>query len=73
LSHSYFRIPGGQVWAGNPAKYVRDTDGDETAMIEKAAEMYVDVADKHKTEFLPYGTAYLDEGTYVDELAVESK
>ena len=35
-------------------------------MITKTAEAYADVADKHATEFLPYGTAYLDEGTYVD-------
>ena len=67
------RIPSGQVWSGNPATYLRDTDDDETAMITKTAEAYVDVADKHMTEFLPYGTAYADEGTYVDPYAVEAQ
>jgi carbonic anhydrase/acetyltransferase-like protein (isoleucine patch superfamily) len=67
------RIPSGQVWSGNPATYLRDADEDEAAMITKTADAYADVADKHATEFLPYGTAYLDEGTYVDPYAVEAK
>jgi len=68
-----YRIPSGQVWSGNPAKYLRDVDDDEATEITKAAQAYVDVGDKHATEFLPYGTAYIDEGTYVDPYAVETK
>ena len=52
------------MWSGNPATYQRHTDEDEIGHITKTAEMYQQVADKHATEFLPYGTAYLDEGTY---------
>ena len=73
LSNSFHRIPSGQVWSGNPATYLRDADEDEAAMITKTADAYADVADKHATEFLPYGTAYVDEGTYVDPYAVEAK
>jgi carbonic anhydrase/acetyltransferase-like protein (isoleucine patch superfamily) len=73
FSNSFHRIPSGQVWSGNPATYLRDADEDEAAMITKTADAYADVADKHATEFLPYGTAYVDEGTYVDPYAVEAK
>ena len=59
------------MWSGNPATYQRDTEEDEIGHITKTAEMYQQVADKHATEFLPYGTAYLDEGTYVDPYAVD--
>lgn len=54
------RIPSGQLWAGNPAKYVRDISDDEVADITKQAKDYVAVAATHSDEFLPYGTAYLD-------------
>jgi carbonic anhydrase/acetyltransferase-like protein (isoleucine patch superfamily) len=54
------RIPSGQLWAGNPAKYVRDISDDEAADITKQAKEYVAVAASHSDEFLPYGTAYLD-------------
>lgn len=54
------RIPSGQLWAGNPAKYVRDISDDEAADITKQAKEYMGVAASHSDEFLPYGTAYLD-------------
>ena len=57
------RIPGRQVWGGNPAAYVRDVREDEMEGIQKQADYYAEVGNKHATEFLPYGSAYLDEGT----------
>ena len=57
------RIPTGQVWGGNPAVYVRDVQEDEMVGIQKQADYYAEVGNKHATEFLPYGSAYLDEGT----------
>lgn len=54
------RVPSGQLWAGNPAKYVRDISDDEVADIQKQAAEYKGIADTHNDEFLPYGTAYLD-------------
>lgn len=54
------RVPSGQLWAGNPAKYVRDISDDEVADILKQAAEYKGIADTHNDEFLPYGTAYLD-------------
>ncbi|TMW57095.1 hypothetical protein Poli38472_003020 [Pythium oligandrum] len=54
------RIPSGQLWAGNPAKYVRDISDDEVSDITKQAKEYKGIAQTHSDEFLPYGTAYLD-------------
>jgi len=48
----------GQLWAGNPAKYVRDISDEEVAGIEKQARHYGDLAAEHDSEFLPYGTVY---------------
>lgn len=54
------RIPSGQLWAGNPAKYIRDISEDEMKDITKQATEYKGIAQTHSDEFLPYGTAYLD-------------
>lgn len=63
------RVPAGQVWAGNPATYVRDVSDDDKAQIVATAESYAAIAEKHSTEFLPYGSAYLNDGTYTDPYA----
>jgi carbonic anhydrase/acetyltransferase-like protein (isoleucine patch superfamily) len=49
-----------QLWAGNPAQYVRDLTADEISSFEKMANDYSTLASSHSEEFLPYGTAYLD-------------
>lgn len=51
-------VPAGQLWAGNPAKYVRDVTEDEIKFLEKSAEHYSALGKKHQEEFLPYGTLY---------------
>ena len=42
------RIPKGQIWAGNPAKYFRDLTPEETAFIPVSAQNYV----AHAREYL---------------------
>lgn len=42
------RIPKGQIWAGNPAKFLREMKLEETAFIPVSAENYV----KHAREYL---------------------
>lgn len=54
------RIPSGQLWVGNPAKYVRDITDDEVQDIIRQAKEYQAIALTHSAEFLPYGTVYLD-------------
>mmetsp|Transcript_16748 Transcript_16748/g.36272 ORF Transcript_16748/g.36272 Transcript_16748/m.36272 type:complete len:190 (-) Transcript_16748:50-619(-) len=51
-------IPSQQLWAGNPAVYVRDVTEDEMSGFIKSAEHYSDVSKEHAEEFLPYGTVY---------------
>lgn len=45
------RIPTGQIWAGNPAKYFRDLTPEETAFIPVSAANYV----AHAREYLASG------------------
>lgn len=52
------RIPSGQLWAGSPAKYVRDLTKDEKAEIAGLAQSMFHVADAHADEFLPHSSAY---------------
>lgn len=42
------RVPKGQIWAGNPAKYFRDLKEEEVAYIPKSAALYVE----HAREYL---------------------
>jgi len=56
--HPGRRIPADQVWAGNPAVYVRDATKSELAAVEGHAEEAADVAAEHAHEFLPYTNAY---------------
>jgi len=52
------RVPTGQLWAGNPARFVRALTKDEKAdMPTVAASVYPSV-DAHKAEFMASSMAY---------------
>lgn len=53
-------IPEGQVWAGNPARKVRDLSSDEKLKLRKAAIKRYSVTQRHMYEFLPVGMVYLE-------------
>jgi carbonic anhydrase/acetyltransferase-like protein (isoleucine patch superfamily) len=55
----YQRIPSGQVWGGNPARYVRDATPNEKEDIQSKAEDIHIQAKEHLTEFLPIGNTYV--------------
>lgn len=57
--HPGRRIPSGQLWAGNPAAYVRDLTKTELAEASGHAEEEADIAAEHAHEFLPQSTVYL--------------
>lgn len=42
------RIPTGQIWAGNPAHYLRDLTPEEKAFIPVSSQNYVDLAKDYK-------------------------
>jgi carbonic anhydrase/acetyltransferase-like protein (isoleucine patch superfamily) len=44
------RIPTGQMWGGNPAKYMRDLTAEEAAFIPISAENYVKHVHEYKEE-----------------------
>jgi len=55
----YQRIPSGQRWAGNPAKYVSDLTLAEKESIQGEALAVHELAKEHLVEFLPYGYSYV--------------
>ncbi|KAH6797170.1 gamma carbonic anhydrase like 1 [Perilla frutescens var. hirtella] len=54
------RIPSGELWAGNPAKFVRALTHEETLEIPKLAVAINDLSRSYCPEFLPYSTIYLE-------------
>ncbi|XP_074278522.1 gamma carbonic anhydrase-like 2, mitochondrial [Silene latifolia] len=54
------RIPTGELWAGNPARFVRTLTHEETLEIPKLATAINDLSKAHFFEFLPYSTVYLE-------------
>ena len=42
------RVPTGQMWAGNPAKYFRELKPEEIAYIPESASHYVELAKEYK-------------------------
>lgn len=43
-------IPSGQLWAGNPAKYLRDVKQEEKAFLPTSADVYNQLAQEHASE-----------------------
>ena len=43
-------VPTGQVWAGNPAKFLRELDEDEASFILQSANNYAALAAVHSAE-----------------------
>ncbi|PKA57827.1 Gamma carbonic anhydrase-like 1, mitochondrial [Apostasia shenzhenica] len=54
------RIPTGELWAGNPARFVRKLSYDEIKEIPELAVAINDLMQSHRSEFLPYSTVYLE-------------
>ena len=52
------RVPEGELWAGNPARFVRKLTGDELEAAEAMAEDVRRLAAQHADEELPHGTAW---------------
>ncbi|EHA8588231.1 hypothetical protein COCNU_scaffold004463G000050 [Cocos nucifera] len=54
------RIPTGELWAGNPARFVRKLTHEEILQIPKLAVAINDLMQSHFSEFLPYSMVYLE-------------
>ncbi|KAK9104119.1 hypothetical protein Scep_020963 [Stephania cephalantha] len=54
------RIPSGELWAGNPARFVRSLSHEEILEIPKLAVAINDLSKSYFSEFLPYSTVYLE-------------
>lgn len=64
------RIPSGELWAGNPARFVRTLTHEETLEIPKLAVAINDLSRSHFSEFLPYSTVYLEVESLKKQLGI---
>eukprot|EP00904_Undaria_pinnatifida_P000658 jgi/Undpi1/10593/HiC_scaffold_29.g13043.m1 len=52
-------VPKNELWAGNPAKFVRELSEEEVMKVETEAETMSRLGELHADEFNPYGQAYV--------------
>nr|AHA84216.1 gamma carbonic anhydrase-like 2 [Phaseolus vulgaris] len=64
------RIPTGELWAGNPARFVRTLTHEEILEILKLAVAINDLSRDHYSEFLPYSTVYLEVEKFKKSLGI---
>lgn len=64
------RIPSGELWAGNPARFIRTLTHEETLEIPKLAVAINDLSRSHFSEFLPYSTVYLEVESLKKQLGI---
>ncbi|KAL8140134.1 hypothetical protein V2J09_006155 [Rumex salicifolius] len=64
------RIPSGELWAGNPARFVRKLTHEEIVEIPKLAVAINDLSKSHFMEFLPYSTIYLEVEKLKEKLGI---
>ena len=43
-------VPSGQLWAGNPAKFLREVKPEEKSFFPTSADVYNNLAGEHATE-----------------------
>lgn len=56
---AYARIPSGQKWGGNPAKFIANLTPDEVDSIKSKSKEIHERAKEHILEFLPVGNTYV--------------
>ncbi|KAK0590655.1 hypothetical protein LWI29_030027 [Acer saccharum] len=64
------RIPSGELWAGNPARFVRTLTHEETLEIPKLSVAINDLSKSYFSEFLPYSTVYLEVEKFKKSLGI---
>ncbi|KAF5732227.1 gamma carbonic anhydrase-like 2 mitochondrial [Tripterygium wilfordii] len=64
------RIPTGELWAGNPAKFVRALTNEEILELPKLAVAINDLSRSYYSEFLPYSTVYLEVEKFKKSLGI---
>ncbi|KAG1670113.1 hypothetical protein FOA52_013689 [Chlamydomonas sp. UWO 241] len=68
------RIPSGELWAGNPARFVRKlTAHERDRVIPEAAVHYLAVAQRLMREELPQGTGWRDVEAYREKLVLNKE
>lgn len=66
---AYARIPSGQKWGGNPAKFISNLTHNEVADIKTKSTELHQRAKEHLLEFLPIGNTYV----HLEQLETDAK
>lgn len=64
------RIPSGELWGGNPARFIRTLTNEETLEIPKLAVAINHLSGDYFSEFLPYSTIYLEVEKFKKSLGI---
>src|ERR1044072_6613406 len=64
------RIPTGELWAGNPARFVRTLTHEEILEIPKLAVAINDLNRDHLDEFFPHSTVYFEVEKFKKSLGI---
>ncbi|KAL0792206.1 hypothetical protein Bca101_063583 [Brassica carinata] len=64
------RIPSGELWGGNPARFIRTLTNEETLEIPKLAVAINHLSGDYFSEFLPYSTVYLEVEKFKKSLGI---
>ncbi|CAL0306748.1 unnamed protein product [Lupinus luteus] len=64
------RIPTGELWVGNPAKFVRTLTHEEILEIPKLVVAINYLSMDHDKEFIPYSTVYLEVEKFKKSLGI---
>uniref|UniRef100_A0A7S0R823 Gamma carbonic anhydrase n=1 Tax=Chlamydomonas leiostraca TaxID=1034604 RepID=A0A7S0R823_9CHLO len=68
------RIPAGELWGGNPVKFIRKLTGHEKdRVITDAAEHYINMAQMFRSEELPHGTQWREVEAYREKLVASQE
>lgn len=63
-------VPSGEVWGGNPAKFIRKCTNDEINDMVPIAEKAFELNYRHVLEYLPHGTAWRKAQTLREEVGM---
>jgi hypothetical protein len=68
------RIPSGELWGGNPARFIRKlSDHEKDRVISDVALHYLTLAAKLHAEELPYGTAWREVEAHREKLVASKE
>lgn len=66
-------IPAKQLWAGNPAEYVKELNVAECWSNYSLSYLHLNLANMHVNEFTPHQSGYLEKDATVEDLEIDDQ